>query len=81
MSGPEMSGPGHYRESERLLASTQDSDGEVASDDVTLAISNTLAAAQVHATLALAAATAYPAVREYWGSDTGTAREWSEVAS
>ena len=81
MTGPEMSGPGHYRESERLLASTQDSDGEVASDDVTLAISNTLAAAQVHATLALAAATAYPAVREYWGGDTGTAREWSEVAS
>ena len=81
MNGPEMTGPGHYRESERLLASTQDSGGEVASDDVTLAISNTLAAAQVHATLALAAATAYPAVREYWGGDTGTAREWSEVAS
>ena len=81
MNGPELTGPGHYRESERLLASTQGSDGEVASDDVTLAISNTLAAAQVHATLALAAATAYPAVRDYYGEDTDTSRGWAGVAS
>jgi hypothetical protein len=42
-----------------------------------------VAAAQVHATLALAAATAYPAVRDYWGIDEAAAdgREWAGVAS
>jgi len=35
----------------------------------------------VHATLALAAAAALPAILAYWGEDSGTPREWAEVAS
>ncbi len=76
-----MTGPEHYRESERLLASTQGSDGEVASDDATLAISTTLAAAQVHATLALAAATALPTIIAYRGDQRGELYEWAEATS
>jgi len=53
-----MTGPEHYRASERLLVSTQGSDGDVA-------ISTTLAAAQVHATLALVAIAAI-AAGEWW---------------
>ena len=78
MSGPEMSGPGHYRESERRLSDvdkTPDQHGEAAEY-----CRQQLAAAQVHATLALAAA--YPAVRDYWGDeDLDTPREWAGVAS
>jgi hypothetical protein len=81
MNGPEMSGPGHYRESERLLADvdkTRDQHGDAAVEYCR----RQLAAAQVHATLALAAATAYPAVRDYWGDeDLDTPREWAGVAS
>jgi len=74
MSGPEMSGPAHYRESERLLGRA----AELEAGPCAL----TIAEAQVHATLALAAATAYPAVRDHWAAaDSGTPREWAEVAS
>ena len=80
MSGPEISGPGHYREAERLLVeveATPDQWGEAAEH-----CRQQLAAAQVHATLALAAATAYPAVRDYWGDeDLDTPREWAGVAA
>lgn len=40
-------------------------------------LGNALAAAQVHATLALAAATAEPYVADYTGSSAG--REWAAV--
>ena len=76
-----MSGPEHYLEAERLLQQmpwhadngqtyyTEESGPDLAAD-------------QVHATLALAAATAYPAVRDHWAAnDSGTPRDWAEVAS
>jgi len=73
MSGPEMSGPAHYREAERLLGRA----AELEPGPCAL----TIAEAQVHATLALAAATAYPAVRDHVGSGYGTPGEWAGVAS
>ncbi len=80
MNGPEMNGPDHYRESERLLGEverTPDAWGEAAEY-----CRQQLAAAQVHATLALAAATAYRAVCDYWSDeDLDTSREWAAVAS
>ncbi|MBA2696959.1 MAG: hypothetical protein H0U62_14235 [Actinobacteria bacterium] len=79
MNGPGMSGTQHYREAERLLVEvdkTPDQWGEAAEY-----CRQQLTAAQVHATLALAAATAYPAVRDYWGNETDTSREWAGVAS
>ncbi len=75
-----MSGLDHYRMSECILtevAQTDDQYGEAAEY-----CRQQLAAAQVHATLALAAATAYPAVRDYWGDeDLDTPGEWAGVAS
>ena len=75
-----MNGPDNYVEAGRLLADverTPDQYGEAAEY-----CRQQLAAAQVHATLALAAATAYPAVRDYWGDeDLDTPREWAGVAS
>jgi hypothetical protein len=76
-----VTGPEHYLEAERLLGAvekTPDQYGEAAQY-----CRQELAAAQVHATLALAAATARPAVREYWGSEDGDRdpRAWAEVAS
>ena len=75
-----MTGPEHYLEAERLLGAvekTPDAGGEAAEY-----CRQELAAAQVHATLALAAATAYPAVRDYWGDeDLDTPREWAGVAA
>ena len=64
-----MNGPEHYREAERLLAAvTADGDDPVKSFARAAALH---AAAQVHATLALAAATALPA---------GLFEEWQAVA-
>ncbi len=74
-----MTGPEHYLEAERLLGAvekTPDGWGEGAEY-----CRQELAAAQVHATLALAAAAALPAILAYWGEDSGTPREWAEVAS
>lgn len=50
-----MTGPEHYREAERLLAEVATDDGGIDFGDVG---DEYVAAAQVHATLALAAATA-----------------------
>lgn len=62
-----MTGPEHYREAEKLLRSCQidrATDREAATypavEDGVNSIGNALAAAQVHATLALAAALLYP---------------------
>ena len=79
MTGPEMTGPGHYREAERIL--TEVDRVRDRSGDVGGYCQLQLAAAQVHATLALAAATAYSAVRDHLGSSHGTPGEWAEVAS
>lgn len=59
-----MSGPEHYKEAERLL---------------TLGMPEAERRAQVHATLALAAATAYPALLDYDGGEGGASREWAGV--
>lgn len=69
-----MSGTQHYREAERLATLIGE---HPESSDAAVQV----ALAQVHATLALAAATAYPAVRDYWGDETDTSREWAGVAS
>ena len=74
-----MNGPAHYREAERLLEQAEidarDPMRKYAED------ANVIAAAQVHATLALAAATAYPAIRDYCGDDTNESREWAGATS
>jgi len=87
-----MTGPEHYREAERLLnrcrrnAVTWDLERRqlVDGDDITYAAddgSDDLIAAQVHATLALAAASAYPAVRTYLGDAEYEQREWASVTA
>jgi hypothetical protein len=69
-----MNGPEHYREAERLA--------ELATEAPTAERAMYLAAkAQVHASLALAAATAYPAVKDYTGDEDGSvSRGWAGVA-
>lgn len=52
-----MSGPEHYHEAERLMGIASDEAGRVGADSYSAAM---LAAAQVHATLALVAATVIP---------------------
>lgn len=42
---------------------------------------NPLMAAQVHATLALAAATAYAAEKDYLGDESSSPREWTAAIS
>jgi len=63
-----MKGLDHFLESQRLLATTQNTDGDVMSN-----VDATLAAAQVHATLALAVATIYSVFRTY-----KTAEDWEQ---
>lgn len=74
-----MTGPQHYLEAERLLEQAEvdarDPMRKCAED------ANAIAAAQVHATLALAAATALPAVKRYYGDDTDIDRQWSGATS
>ncbi len=56
-----MTGPEHYQKAERLLREAGEAsnpDGEMSDAEVVQFIASTMAAAQVHATLALAAATA-----------------------
>ena len=72
-----MSGPEHYLEAERLLQqmSWHADNGPTYYTEES---GPDLAAAQVHATLALAAATA----RDHWAAnDSGTPRDWAAVAS
>ena len=70
-----MTGPQHYKLAAQLLDA-------VAQKQVTEpgAIELTVQTAQAHATLALAAATAYPAIRDYLGSDDQSGRQWTQVA-
>ena len=74
-----MTGPEHYKEAARLLndAVSWDYDERQGRADAVV-----IAAAQVHATLALAAATAEPIAQSYSGfEDTNTPRAWSEAIS
>jgi hypothetical protein len=67
-----MNGPDHYREAERLL--TEQIFRDRPGSTTERSFEETVAAAQVHATLALAAATALAA------SDT-EGQAWAEVAA
>lgn len=62
-----MEGPEHYRRAERAIAEFKRT-GDYGD----------IAAAQAHATLALAAATAWPVVDRYKG-DSCLTNEWSDV--
>lgn len=65
-----MNGPEHYREAERALASVRGHAGHLSAEEVAYSV----AIAQVHATLALAAATA-----ESHDPDGLNVPDWSEV--
>ncbi|OQQ13036.1 hypothetical protein B0675_40170 [Streptomyces sp. M41(2017)] len=65
-----MTGPEHYSESERLIELAKASPQQKRQD--------CLAAAQIHATLALAAATAIPATRSQLLAEM---KAWSDVAA
>jgi hypothetical protein len=68
-----MNGPQHYIEAERLLAAADD-----AFEQAAVRASTEMAAlAQVHATLALSAATAMAGINHM---DEGDFREWDRVA-
>lgn len=81
-----MTGPEHYRKAESLVAQAAEvvatANRQCASLPTTMAAHNMLTAeAQVHATLALAAAAAYPAVKDYTGDEDGSvSRGWAGVA-
>ncbi len=63
-----MDGPSHYREAERLV----DEGERTCNPHVT-------ARAQVHATLALAAAAAFPAITAWLGEEQRGGREWTKA--
>jgi hypothetical protein len=67
-----MTGPEHYREAERLIAVGEYDEGA----DAALVVRD-IALAQVHATLALAAATARPAFE--MPHDSAEAVAWRDV--
>lgn len=67
-----MTGPEHYREAERLLKSASDNFLRTGKPG------SALEAAQVHATLALAAATAIPTARTQLVAEM---KAWAEVAA
>lgn len=75
-----MTGPEHYREAERLLDAATDNDGDIQTDDGMTA--NILSAAQVHATLAHAGATAEQVATiqlHMLGGTSLTVEEWAEA--
>ena len=65
-----MTGPDHYREAERIL--TEEISIDASGAEVHRAFEVAVAAAQVHATLALAAATAL-------GASAAEVRTWADV--
>jgi hypothetical protein len=81
-----VNGPEHYREAERLLVQAAAVPAAASARGDSLVTAQTghamlAAEAQVHATLALAAATAYPAVKDYTGDEDGSvSRGWAGVA-
>ena len=81
-----MTGPEHYREAERLISEAKDFQANAASynsDRLThnsIAAEQNVALAQVHATLALAAATALVDYRDS-NMTEGDQRAWYDAAS
>jgi hypothetical protein len=71
-----MTGPEHYKEAERLIALA----GEMVNGPH-LQHAAWVAEAQVHATLALVAATARPAVQEWIGDELRDGADWARVTS
>jgi hypothetical protein len=68
-----MNGPDHYRAAEGLLELVEtEPEGSRLTPEY-------LAAAQAHATLALAAAAAYPAVKDYCGDEDGSVSPATEI--
>lgn len=83
-----MNGPEHYREAERLLANAQaEIKRAVAMKDARRIdaacdlADGAARIAQVHATLALAAATAYPAIRDWLGDEARDGVDWSRITA
>lgn len=70
-----MNGPDHYREAEGLVSEARQYNTNEA------LYAGLIAEAQVHATLALAAATAYGAVRDYYGDEGHDSREWASATA
>lgn len=76
-----MRGPDHYREAERLLGVAEQRVSENWPAESGEHKADILAAAQVHATLALAAATAAEQATRYDGDELGArSRGWGGVA-
>jgi hypothetical protein len=72
-------GPSHYQMAERLLTVVT----EIDHDDVTPLVRNqpeVIAAAQVHATLALVAVAAEPIVQRYFGDEVDRSNAASDLA-
>lgn len=78
-----MTGPEHYREAESLLQKSVDFGEQFPPNKVPIgALGDVLAAAQVHATLALAAATAESIAQAYDSDyDTRIPAAWSGAIS
>lgn len=81
-----MTGPEHYREAERLLEAAKTDWRDTANDHVAATLVEArvlvaLTAANVHAQLAQAAASAEPCVQRYYGDEAGTDRAWAQVVS
>lgn len=75
-----MTGPQHYRAAEHYVQHSKDhTDTGNEADRHIAALA--AAQAQVHATLALAAAAADPAVWRYLGDESITPREWTQAVS
>lgn len=70
-----MNGPEHYREAERLADLAANGVGTYSTE----VRAQWTAEAQVHATLALAAATALPAATTYYGDESTAVRAWAGV--
>ena len=73
-----MTGPEHYREAEQLLAACGFDSAINADYADQMSAPTWLAAAQAHATLALAAATALGTSDDMWPAD---GRQWEAAAS
>lgn len=76
-----MNGPDNYKESVRLLAESNErgggfADGFARSPNQRAALREE---AQVRATLALAAAASYPAIRDWLGEEALEGRVWLEA--
>lgn len=73
-----MTGPEHYAEADQLADTAEYYIADLPPDNERHAYMM-IRLAQVHATLALAAATALPAVQRYWGGEGEEDRRWSQV--